>query len=83
MFSKKLTKGNALTIPRGLRDEFGISAGTALDIMPKDGGLFIAKHSPTCRFCGSQDNIIDVNGTEVCKICSDDIVRRFKDGKCG
>ncbi len=78
MLSKKVNKSGGVTIPQQLRHEFGIGAGTALDIISKDGGLFITKHAPTCRFCGSQDNVIEVNQIEVCNNCADDIVRRFR-----
>lgn len=81
MLSKKVTKAGGITIPQQLRHTMGISAGTALDITETDEGFLVTKHSPTCRFCGSQENVIDVNRIEVCENCSNDIRRRFKDGR--
>lgn len=77
MLHKKMNKSGGITIPQQLRHELGFGAGTAFDIEPTGNGIVITKHAPTCRICGSQDNVLDVNNFEICKNCSGDIARRF------
>lgn len=69
--SKRLTTKSGITIPKAVREEAGFMPGMAVDIenMP-DGSIRIWRHAPTCRFCGSIEQVIYASGMEMCKACA-------------
>lgn len=51
----RITERGQVTIPKELRDRFGITPATELDILPREEGLLIVKKltvSPFARFRG-------------------------------
>ncbi|MBR1740250.1 MAG: AbrB/MazE/SpoVT family DNA-binding domain-containing protein [Ruminococcus sp.] len=66
---KKLSKSSALTVPKDLRLELGFTPGIAVDLTPTAEGLLVSKHVPTCRFCGSPEQVITFGGEEICAGC--------------
>lgn len=74
--TKRITAAGAVTIPKTVRAELGIPAGTAVDIETDGEYIIIGKHTPLCRCCGSADNIISVLGIEICRKCADIISRK-------
>lgn len=79
MKSKKLTSKAALTIPKDLRTEAGFIGGMAVDIEPTKDGILVRKHLPTCRFCGSVENVKVLKGMEICKTCADEMFKEAQE----
>lgn len=75
--SKKVTKGGALTLPRGLREESRLLPGVPVDIETDGEAVRIKKHVPACRFCGTVDDVKAVCGIEVCRSCAGKIMEVF------
>ncbi len=74
---KKMTKLGGITIPKDVRAIIGIHPQSVVDIEVKGDVLEIKKHVPICKFCASIENIINFNGTEICKKCSNEIKGEF------
>ena len=68
--SKKLGSKGGVTIPQQLRHAVGIQPGAPLDIEDAGDGLIIRKHVPSCAFCGSLENVVAVEGIEICAGCA-------------
>jgi bifunctional DNA-binding transcriptional regulator/antitoxin component of YhaV-PrlF toxin-antitoxin module len=63
---KTLTKGGALTLPRKLRHDLNLPSKAALDIeINDDDSVTIRKHTPTCFFTGTADDVIIYKGFEI------------------
>ena len=67
---KKLTRKAGITIPKDLRAEAGFSPNMAIDLIATDEGVLIKKHVPTCNLCGSIENVVAVDGFEICIVCA-------------
>lgn len=80
---KKLSTKAALTIPKDLRAEAGFIGGMAVDLIPKEDGILVRKHLPTCRFCGFVQEVKTVKGMEVCSTCANEIKQEVTDKYAG
>ena len=71
MKSKKLSARAGLTIPKDLRAATGLLGGIAVDLIPREDGILMRKHVPTCDNCGSINDVrkIEVIAKELCREC--------------
>lgn len=74
--TKKVTGSGGITLPREIRTELGIPAGSAVDITTDEERIIISKHVPLCSFCGSPENVVRVLKTEICRKCAETISRK-------
>lgn len=79
MISKKITKNGGITLPKILRTEAGLHPGNAVDIEQEGNSLIITPHVPTCKFCGSVDNVISVLNIEICHNCAEKIAKAVQE----
>lgn len=78
--AKKIGKGGSLTIPKHIRARAGMFPGNAVNINCEgDGTVIIKTVVPCCSFCGSPDDVLDVEGTKVCKRCARNIAEKVRD----
>ena len=70
MFHKKVTSRRSVTLPKALAFETGIEANTPVDIYNDGDKIVIAKHVPTCRFCGDKRHAKKYKGIEICPDCA-------------
>ncbi|MDR1628952.1 MAG: AbrB/MazE/SpoVT family DNA-binding domain-containing protein [Oscillospiraceae bacterium] len=78
--TKKLTRSCTVTIPRQIRHELGIHPGTPIVISTTaNGGLYIKKHVPVCRACGSVEHVAGIGDTELCRACYAELGRGYHD----
>ncbi len=73
MLSKRISKTGGFTLPKAIRAEVGMFGGNVVDVEVVDGGIFIKKHTCTCKLCGAVENVIEYKGFEVCKSCIDEM----------
>lgn len=80
---KKVTKNRAITIPKDLAAEFGITGGEAVELEYKDGIIAIRKSIPKCRICGDVREAISIRGVmgslDICPVCADSLKEEFND----
>lgn len=71
MKSKKLSARAGLTIPKDLRAETGLLGGVVVDLVPREDGILMRKHVPTCNICGSATDVrkIEIIEKELCGNC--------------
>lgn len=66
---KKVNKQGGITLPQQIRHELNIPAGAAIEVETIDEEIIIRKHIPTCLLCKTSNNVIVVDGIELCKEC--------------
>lgn len=70
LISKKLGKRGGITIPQQLRHAAGLHPGAPIDIEADGSGLIISKHVPSCNLCGAVENVVTVEGMDICPACA-------------
>lgn len=70
MLSKKVNKNGSVTLPKQIRSQAGIFAGSSVDIEMSDDGIKIKKHMKSCHFCGKTENVKNVMGIDICVNCA-------------
>ncbi len=76
--SKKITKSGAVTLPRQIRQETGILPGVPVDVKIDGNGVRIRKHTKSCHFCGTMDDVEEACGIEICRGCAAKIWEVFR-----
>lgn len=76
--AKKICKNGAITLPKTLRAEAGLFPGNAVDIENNtDGSVTIKPLVPCCRFCGTVENVLQVDSNiHICKDCAKKIIAK-------
>lgn len=65
---RKIDELGRVTIPKIIREELGLDAGTPLEIREENGKIIIGRPNTICCFCGVQE--IDVKSKiPLCKDC--------------
>lgn len=87
--SKKLLQKTGITrpvddlgrivLPKELRTSMGIREGDRLEIMVTGEHIVLAKAVPCCVICGSTADLIEVEGTSVCRLCAERLFARIGD----
>lgn len=80
---KKVSKAGGITIPQIMRHELNIPKGAAVEVETADDALIIRKHIPTCIMCGSADDVVVVDGTELCSRCLEKFNEKAKEEEHG
>lgn len=70
---RRLDSLGRVVIPKELRDIFGITEGTPMEIYTDETGIVIRKYVVKCQFCDESDNLIDFKGKKICKKCYSEI----------
>ncbi len=58
-----------VVIPIELRRNMAINTDDSLEIFVDDNYIMLKKYEPACIFCGSNDDIKQVHGRNVCGSC--------------
>ena len=58
-----------VVIPIELRRNMGIQTDDSLDIFVDGQYIMLKKYEPACIFCGSNDEIVQVKGKNICGKC--------------
>ncbi len=68
-----------IVLPKELRTSMGIREGDRLEIMVTGEHIVLAKAVPCCVICGSTADLIEVEGTSVCRTCAVRLFTRIGD----
>lgn len=75
--SKRICKNGSLTLPKQVRAEAGLFPGNAVDVeMQSDGSISIKPAVPCCHFCGSPEQLINVENIVICKHCATKVLAK-------
>lgn len=66
-----------IVLPKELRTSMGIREGDRLEIMVAGELIVLAKAVPCCVICGSTADLIEVEGTSVCRLCAERLFARI------
>lgn len=58
-----------VVIPREIRERLGIREGDPLEAYEINGGVLFKKREPSCVFCGSEEDLVMVEGKTICLKC--------------
>lgn len=62
-----------VVIPIELRRNMGIQTDDSLEIFVDGQYIMLKKYEPACIFCGSNDEIVQVKGKNICGKCVADM----------
>ncbi|WP_113674066.1 AbrB/MazE/SpoVT family DNA-binding domain-containing protein [Vallitalea guaymasensis] len=70
MVEKKINKAGAITIPAGIRREYGIAKGDRVEVdVDNKGKIVIDRYKARCIICESQENVKVLRGKGLCASC--------------
>ncbi|MDP3013632.1 MAG: AbrB/MazE/SpoVT family DNA-binding domain-containing protein, partial [Candidatus Subteraquimicrobiales bacterium] len=58
-----------ITIPMEIRRTLGIETKDSLEIYTEGEKIILSKHTPTCVFCKSIENLINFRDKSICSSC--------------
>ncbi len=70
---RKVDELGRIVLPIELRRTLGIDIKDPVEIFVENEYIMLRKYETTCVFCGGSDNVVDINGKNVCKNCIEDI----------
>ena len=62
-----------VVIPIELRRNMGIQTDDSLEIFVDGQYIMLKKYEPACIFCGSNDEIVQLRGKNICSKCIADM----------
>ena len=62
-----------VVIPIELRRNMGIQTDDSLEILVDGQYIMLKKYEPACIFCGSNDEIVQLRGKNICSKCIADM----------
>lgn len=74
-YTRRINSKGGITIPQRLRHEAGLMPGMVVDMETAPGlygtehSLGIRQHVPTCRHCGSTEDVVGAEGITACRKC--------------
>ena len=76
---RKIDELGRIVLPVNLRRELNIGPNDMVEVYSDEEKIIVKKHIKSCVFCGSEENIIDVNSRSVCKMCTGEICKLFSE----
>lgn len=58
-----------VVIPIELRRNLGVQTDDSLEIFVDGNYIMLKKYEPACIFCGSNDDVVQIKGKNVCGKC--------------
>lgn len=78
-YKRSIDKLGRLVIPKELREQYGFSENTPVEITPVMKNVLTVKLiNDCCLFCKNEDNLIEFHGSFVCRDCIQQIKKRFR-----
>ena len=74
---RRLDDLGRVVIPKELRNVRDIKEGDPIEILTDEDMICLRKYEPRCKFCGSTEQILEVEGIHICRNCGNKIVRKF------
>ena len=68
-FVRRMDNLGRIVLPMGLRRMFNIQENDGLEIFVEDDCIILSKYKPACLFCGSNDDISQYKGKNICSSC--------------
>lgn len=72
---RKLDDLGRIVIPMELRRVFGITPDDDVEIFVEDDNIILHKVEPRCVFCGSEDDLAEFKGKQICGPCHQELTK--------
>jgi transcriptional pleiotropic regulator of transition state genes len=66
-----------IVIPKEIRTKMEIGSSDPVEIYVDGEKIILVKHNPNCHFCGSEHNLTEFKGKNVCSSCLDELKSSF------
>lgn len=70
---RKVDELGRIVLPIELRRTLDINIKDPVEIYVDNDCIMLRKYEPTCVFCGNANDIVQINGKNVCRSCIDDL----------
>ncbi len=72
---RSIDKLGRFVIPMELRRQLDVASDDAnIEVFVDDDKIILKKYHPTCTFCDNSEDIVSLNGKNVCKACIEKLV---------
>lgn len=68
-----------IAIPKELRKILGIKVKDTMEIYVDGNMVMLQKYTPSCIYCGSNDDVMESMGKKICKTCREKLVKEWMD----
>lgn len=66
---RKVDELGRLVIPKEIRDGLKIGHNDPLEIYMEGDKIIVTLYQPSCIFCGSEENLVEMGEKKVCAAC--------------
>ncbi len=66
---RKLDQLGRIVIPKELRNTFDLNETDPIEIFVEGNEIILRKYQPACIFCNDADDIVQIDGKNVCRKC--------------
>lgn len=70
---RKIDKLGRIVLPVELRKTLGIAESDDIEISVDGDKIVLRKHEEVCIFCGSEEDVTDFHGKNVCEDCLNEL----------
>ena len=70
---RKVDELGRIVLPIELRRTMDIEIKDPVEIFVDKEYIMLKKYEPSCVFCGSSDDVVQLNGKTVCRKCIEDL----------
>ncbi len=76
---KKIDKLGRIVVPIELRQKYGLTEGTKIEILDVSEGIMIRSDEPLCKIC--HEKIPEENAFPLCKKCMAEVIKSYQGEK--
>ena len=66
---RQLDNLGRVVLPIELRRTMGIGVKDLLEVFVDGEDIILRKYQPACLFCGSQEDVVEYRGKNICRAC--------------
>ncbi len=75
---RKVDELGRIVIPKELRKMMGINEKDPLEIYTEGDTIILKKYVPFCSFCGNSENLVVLEGKNICRDCANKLSEMIK-----
>jgi len=68
---REIDKLGRIVIPIEYRRLLDINTGDEVEIQSRGDSIVLRKYQPRCLFCGTDSNLVELEGKSVCRACAE------------
>jgi len=66
---RKVDELGRIVLPKEMRSTLGIEKRDPVEMYVDGDAIFLRKYEPSCIFCGSEGDLVELDGKNVCRAC--------------